>query len=80
MAANPKSMTTETVKLLIDGQLVESKAREWRDVINPATQEVLARVPMCGPDEVDVAVQSAKKAYKTWKNVPIAVPMPVRNM
>ena len=71
MAANPKSRSADTVKLLIDGQLVESKAREWRDVINPATQEVLARVPMCGADEVDLAVQSAKKAFKTWKNMPI---------
>mgnify|MGYP006145434873 CR=1 FL=1 len=34
-------------------------------MINPATQEVLARVPMCGADEVDRAVQSAAKAFKT---------------
>jgi malonate-semialdehyde dehydrogenase (acetylating)/methylmalonate-semialdehyde dehydrogenase len=74
MAANPqpKSSAVPTVKLLIDGQFVESKAREWRDVVNPATQEVLARVPMCGADEVDQAVQSAAAAFKTWRNVPIA--------
>jgi malonate-semialdehyde dehydrogenase (acetylating) / methylmalonate-semialdehyde dehydrogenase len=71
MAANPRSASPDTVKLLIDGQLVESRAREWRDVVNPATQEVLARVPMCGADEVDAAVQSARKAFRTWKNVPI---------
>jgi malonate-semialdehyde dehydrogenase (acetylating) / methylmalonate-semialdehyde dehydrogenase len=73
MAANPKSMSpaVPTVKLLIDGQMVESKAQHWRDIVNPATQEVLARVPMCSPEEVDVVVQSAKKAYKTWRNVPI---------
>jgi malonate-semialdehyde dehydrogenase (acetylating)/methylmalonate-semialdehyde dehydrogenase len=59
------------VKLLIDGKFVESAAREWRDVVNPATQEVLARVPMCGADEVDKAVKSAAAAFKTWKNVPI---------
>ncbi len=73
MAANPRSTSeaAPTVKLLIDGQLVESKAREWRDIVNPATQEVLARVPMCDADEVDAAVKSAAKAYATWRNVPI---------
>jgi malonate-semialdehyde dehydrogenase (acetylating)/methylmalonate-semialdehyde dehydrogenase len=73
MAANPQPSAgnVPTVKLLIDGKFVESKARAWRDVVNPATQEVLARVPMCGADEVDAAVQSAARAYKTWKNVPL---------
>lgn len=74
MAANPqpKSSAVPTVKLLINGQFVESKAREWRDVVNPATQEVLARVPMCAADEVDQAVKAAAAAFKTWRNVPIA--------
>ena len=60
-----------TVKLLINGQFVESHTTQWRDVVNPATQEVLARVPMCGADEVDLAVQAAAAAFKTWKNTPI---------
>jgi len=32
-------------KLLINGKFVESKTQVWKDVVNPATQEVLARVP-----------------------------------
>jgi malonate-semialdehyde dehydrogenase (acetylating)/methylmalonate-semialdehyde dehydrogenase len=64
--------TTKTVKLLIDGKLVESRAKQWRDVVNPATQEVLARVPMCDAAEVAEAVRSAAEAFKTWKNTPIA--------
>ena len=74
MAANPQSAShpVQSVKLLIDGKFVESQAREWRDVVNPATQEVLARVPMCGADEVDRAVKSAAEAFKTWRHVPIA--------
>src|SRR5688572_15055455 len=71
MAANPQSQPAATVKLLLDGKLVESGAKAWRDVVNPATQQVLARVPMCGADEVDRAVRSAAAAFKTWKNVPI---------
>jgi malonate-semialdehyde dehydrogenase (acetylating)/methylmalonate-semialdehyde dehydrogenase len=73
MAANPQAVATTapTVKLLINGQFVESKASAWRDVVNPATQQVLARVPMCGADEVDLAVKSAAAAFLTWRNVPI---------
>ncbi|MBR0560802.1 hypothetical protein, partial [Neokomagataea anthophila] len=32
------------------GQFVESKTTQWRNVVNPATQEVLARVPFATPD------------------------------
>jgi malonate-semialdehyde dehydrogenase (acetylating)/methylmalonate-semialdehyde dehydrogenase len=60
-----------TVKLLIDGQFVESKTTEWRDIVNPATQEVLARVPFATPDEVQAAVASAKAAFKTWRKTAI---------
>ena len=60
-----------TVKLLIGGKFIESKTTEWRDVVNPATQEVLARVPFATAAEVDAAVASAKDAFKTWRKTPI---------
>lgn len=56
------------VPLLINGELVQSKTTEWRDVINPATQEVVAKVPFATPDEVEAAIQNSKEAYKTWRN------------
>jgi len=59
------------VKLLIDGQFVESQTQEWRDVVNPATQEVLARVPFATEDEVARAIASAKAAFATWRKTPI---------
>ncbi|HEX5130272.1 MAG TPA: aldehyde dehydrogenase family protein, partial [Usitatibacter sp.] len=73
MAANPQPATgnVPTVKLLIGGKFVESRAKAWRDVVNPATQEVLARVPMCDAAEVDEAVRNAAAAFRTWKNVPL---------
>jgi malonate-semialdehyde dehydrogenase (acetylating)/methylmalonate-semialdehyde dehydrogenase len=71
MAANPQVASAPAVKLLVDGKFVESRAREWRDIVNPATQEVLARVPMCDAAEVGEVVKSAAAAFKTWKNVPI---------
>ena len=59
------------VKLLIAGELVESKTTQWRDVVNPATQQVLARVPFATAEEMDAAVASAAEAFKTWRKTPI---------
>jgi malonate-semialdehyde dehydrogenase (acetylating)/methylmalonate-semialdehyde dehydrogenase len=64
-----------TVKLLINGEFVESGTREWRDIVNPATQEVLARVPFATTLEVDAAIRSAHAAFATWKNTPIGARM-----
>jgi len=60
-----------SVKLLIGGQLLESESTEWREVVNPATQQVLARVPFATAREIDAAVAAAKEAFKTWKKTPI---------
>jgi malonate-semialdehyde dehydrogenase (acetylating) / methylmalonate-semialdehyde dehydrogenase len=65
------STTTATVKLLINGKLIESKTKIWKDVVNPATQEVLARVPFATADEINLAIACAADAFKTWKNTPI---------
>ena len=56
------------VPLLIGGELVQSRTAQWRDVIDPATQEVVARVPMATREELDLAVASAKEAFQTWRN------------
>jgi malonate-semialdehyde dehydrogenase (acetylating) / methylmalonate-semialdehyde dehydrogenase len=67
-----QAVPVPTVKMLLDGKFVESRASEWHDVINPATQEVLAQVPFATDDELNAAVASAKNAFKTWKNTPLA--------
>lgn len=68
---SPVAANAATVKLLIDGQFVESKTSQWRDVVNPATQAVLARVPFATADEVEAAIASAREAFKTWRKTPI---------
>ncbi|MEX5687969.1 CoA-acylating methylmalonate-semialdehyde dehydrogenase [Pseudomonas silesiensis] len=60
-----------TVKLLINGEFVDSKTDQWCDVVNPATQEVLARVPFATAEEMNAAVASAKQAFKIWRKTPI---------
>ncbi|MGQ7819002.1 CoA-acylating methylmalonate-semialdehyde dehydrogenase [Metapseudomonas furukawaii] len=65
------SSSIPSVKLLINGEFVESKTQQWRDVVNPATQEVLARVPFATQDEMNAAVAAAQDAFKTWRKTPI---------
>src|SRR5699024_1050726 len=50
------------------GELKESLSEDFQSVINPATEEVLAEVPLCTEKDVNFAVESAEKAFKTWKN------------
>ncbi|KAJ2820277.1 Methylmalonate-semialdehyde dehydrogenase [acylating] mitochondrial, partial [Coemansia furcata] len=57
---------TATTKLFIDGQFVESQTNEWLDVHNPATQEVVTRVPKTTASELEEAAQSAHSAFKEW--------------
>ncbi|EWH03609.1 CoA-acylating methylmalonate-semialdehyde dehydrogenase [Halomonas sp. BC04] len=64
-------MSVREIPMYIDGKPVPSSSQEWRDVVNPATQEVVARVPFCSAEEVDRAVASAKAAFKTWRKVPL---------
>jgi malonate-semialdehyde dehydrogenase (acetylating)/methylmalonate-semialdehyde dehydrogenase len=54
----------------INGQWVESTATEWLDVPNPATGEVLARVPLSGAEEVNAAVEAASAAFPGWRRTP----------
>ncbi|KAK6033824.1 methylmalonate-semialdehyde dehydrogenase [Cooperia oncophora] len=64
-----RAAAAENVKMWIDGQAVESKTKDWIDLTNPATNEIIGKVPKCTPDELESAVASCKKAYNTWKNV-----------
>src|ERR1017187_1568757 len=74
MTTKPALLTDQapTVKLLLDGRLVESQTHEWHDVVNPATQAVLAQVPFATDAEINAAVASAKAAFTTWKSTPLA--------
>ena len=65
------SASTPRIPLLIDGEFVQSASSQWQDVVNPASQQVLAQVPMATGDEVNAAVAAAKEAFKSWRKTPI---------
>uniref|UniRef100_A0A0C9S761 methylmalonate-semialdehyde dehydrogenase (CoA acylating) n=1 Tax=Wollemia nobilis TaxID=56998 RepID=A0A0C9S761_9CONI len=59
------------VKNLIGGEFLDSQAQEWIDVINPATQDVVSRVPLTTSEEFQSAVNAAQQAFPVWKNTPV---------
>ncbi|KAJ5594949.1 uncharacterized protein N7459_001157 [Penicillium hispanicum] len=46
-----------------------SKSQEWTSVFDPATQELISRVPCCTHQEVQNAVNSAHLAQEAWENL-----------
>ncbi|MGY2340995.1 aldehyde dehydrogenase [Pseudomonas sp. SDO5532_S415] len=50
-------------KALIDGRQVSASSGATFDSINPATNQLLARVAACGEVEVELAVRSARRAF-----------------
>ncbi|WP_025852895.1 CoA-acylating methylmalonate-semialdehyde dehydrogenase [Paenibacillus ehimensis] len=55
----------------IGGQWVDATSGKEDIVTNPATGEVLARVPLSSRDDLDQAVRTAKEAFKQWSRVPV---------
>jgi betaine-aldehyde dehydrogenase len=59
--------TAEILRNFIDGELLASDG-ETEPVLNPATGEELARAPRSTPEDVDRAVQAARRAFGGWSN------------
>ncbi len=54
----------------MNGEWRPSAANDALDVHNPATAEVLARVPLSTQEEVDQCVRAAAAAFPAWRRVP----------
>ena len=54
----------------INGEWIEPKVKDYFDVINPATGEVIAKTPLCGSSEVDAAAKAAADAFPAWRRTP----------
>ena len=54
-------------KNFINNQFVESKASKWIDLHDPATNNLVTRVPQSTEAELKAAVDSAARAFKGWK-------------
>ncbi|KAJ9669049.1 aldehyde dehydrogenase (NADP(+)) ald6 [Coniosporium apollinis] len=52
----------------LDSEFVESKATQWIDLYDPATNNLVTRVPQSTDAELKAAVESAQKAFPKWRN------------
>jgi len=57
----------EDLSLYIDGQFLKGGGRREQDVFNPATDEVIGKLPHASKADLDLALSSAQKAFQSWK-------------
>ena len=58
------------VQNFIGGRWSTAATPNSTPVCNPSTGEAIAVTPRCGPQEVDDAVQAARKAFVSWSDTP----------
>jgi aldehyde dehydrogenase (NAD+) len=56
--------------IYLDGGWTDADAGERIEVLNPATERVIAAVPAAGPADVDAAVEAAQGAADEWAATP----------
>ena len=61
---------SENLPLFIDGEFTQSKSDTHLEVLNPASQEILTKVPFATEEESNRAIASAEKTFHDWKDVP----------
>jgi len=64
------TVSAKIAKNYVNGVWVASKSDRIRSVLNPATNEVIAEVPMSSAAEVDRAVLAAQDAFYEWRTTP----------
>jgi malonate-semialdehyde dehydrogenase (acetylating) / methylmalonate-semialdehyde dehydrogenase len=53
----------------INGEHVKGTSGRFSDVYNPATGEIIAKVPLASDEEMDAAIKAAEKAQVEWAKV-----------
>ncbi len=72
MTTLSKGTQIKTLSNYHGGAWAPAKTADLLDVVNPATEELLARVPMSTMLDLDDAVNSAQKAFPAWRRMPPA--------
>lgn len=62
----------EKLKNFINNQFVDAQEADYLPVINPATNECIAEVPLSSRSDLDNAVAAAKAAFPAWRRTPPA--------
>ena len=62
---------TERLRNFIDGAWSASSAEQTLNVLNPASAQVLAEVPLSPAADVNKAVDCAARAFVEWRRTPV---------
>jgi len=54
----------------INGQFVGSQSDQWIEVINPATEALLSRIPQGSREDARLAIRAAEAAQPDWEALP----------
>jgi aldehyde dehydrogenase (NAD+) len=54
------------LQMFIGGERVDARSGDRFEVVNPATEEVYATAPKGGAEDVDAAVDAARRAFPGW--------------
>jgi acyl-CoA reductase-like NAD-dependent aldehyde dehydrogenase len=57
-------------KIFIGGEWVKPQSGETIEVVNSTTEEVMATIPACTPEDADLAVRAARDAFDAWSQAP----------
>ena len=60
-------MTYPQLSLYIDGEFIQGGGRREQDIINPATHEVIGKLPHATREDLDRALAAAARAFQSWK-------------
>ena len=63
------SSSYPTLSLYVAGQWLSAASGGERPVVNPATEEALALLPLAGPAELAAAAESARRGFEQWRRV-----------
>lgn len=61
---------TDHIENYVNGKWIPSISTDHIEVINPANQEILAKVPLSNKKEMDDAVEAASTALIDWRDTP----------
>jgi aldehyde dehydrogenase (NAD(P)+) len=59
----------QPIGLFINNEFVAAKTGEFIETVDPSSGEVITKVHKAGVEDVDLAVQAAKKAFPAWKKL-----------
>ncbi|GEN32778.1 MULTISPECIES: CoA-acylating methylmalonate-semialdehyde dehydrogenase [Aneurinibacillus] len=66
-----QQVETFLLKNFINGSWVDARTDRFEEVINPATDETIAKTPLSSREDVAQAVAAAKAAFEGWRETPI---------